>query len=568
VAVPVREDRVLRALTVAVLVLSVIVVGLSCLRIFYGADLTDEAFYAAVPYRFTQGDAPFVDENNIGQTSGIVTAPLVYLWVSLVGSTAGLILFLRVAYLLLQAVAGLTAYLLLRRDAPRDVALLAALAAVSMAPFRLPTLSYNTLSMALMAAGLAVLLLAHRASRPALAVAAGIAHVVACFAYPPLAVALIAGVLFIVCSQQRRALPWVKWYSAGIAITGIPLAALLLMLEPSAIVESLRVTRTMGAQLGGITKPVRVVWRLLQSISLRPLLPAAVVAAVLIRQRRPVLAATLLALTPLLGVLPSLEPVSWSTMSLVYVASYSLVCLWPVLVLSDDVARASHVRTLALITASAGLVFGYASSNGYLVSGLAYPLLFATVLAGVSLLVDALLREGGVSASRARVVAVLPPALALIILVGIQFTGTYRDAPLAQLTSRVESGPYSGIRTTPERSRMLTELTALVEERVPSDGSVFFFPKFPAGYILSSRRALTNFVWAPSIGQHPAFDFDSTFKYFDRRSALPDLVVFVPRAPGDTPDVEPYASFFVRKGYEPVALTTGYRAWVRPGLTR
>jgi hypothetical protein len=568
VAVLERDDRASRALIAAAMALAIIAVGLSALRVVYGVSLTDEAFYAAVPYRFAQGDIPFVDENNVGQTAGILTAPLVYAWISIVGSTGGLILFLRAAYLVLMVGTGLALYLLLRRTTSRHVALLAALAAASMAPFRLPTLSYNTLSMALVALGCIGILLAQTGSRRAVAAGAGAAHVLACFAYPPLALALAGGVLFVLCSKARRSLPWVGWYAVGAAVAGVPLAVLLMVWGLPAMLESLRVTRSMGSQLGGISKPFRVVWGLMRGIAMRPLLPAAVVTAMLVVRRRPVLAAGLLAVTPLLGVFPTLEPVVWNSMSLVYVASYPLVCIWPVLTLSTDTSRTELLRGLAVATVALGMVFGYASSNSYMASGLAYPLLFAFVLVGVSALVDELLRRGGWTAARAGIVAVVPPALALIVMVGMQFSGSYMDAPIPELTERVAAGPYTGLRTTPDRVRMLEELTTIIEERVPASGSVFFYPKFPAGYLLSARRALTNFVWAPSITQRPSFDFASTTRYFDRRGALPDLVVYVPLQPGDTPDGEPYAAYFAREGYEPVAVTAQYRAWVRPGLSR
>ena len=51
--------------------------GLTYGRLFYGVDLTDEAFYIAVPFRFVLGAEPLVDETNlVQQTPGLLLYPL------------------------------------------------------------------------------------------------------------------------------------------------------------------------------------------------------------------------------------------------------------------------------------------------------------------------------------------------------------------------------------------------------------------------------------------------------------------------------------------------------------
>lgn len=69
--------------------LTVAVLALCYARLFFGVDFLDEAFYAAIPYRFVLGARPFVDELNISQTFAFLTYPLVRLYVSLY-STNGL----------------------------------------------------------------------------------------------------------------------------------------------------------------------------------------------------------------------------------------------------------------------------------------------------------------------------------------------------------------------------------------------------------------------------------------------------------------------------------------------
>ena len=68
-------------------------------RLFVGVNFTDEAFYSSLPYSFALGLKPYHEELNITQNAGILLTPLYWLYVQLVGSPIGLILFNRHLYL-------------------------------------------------------------------------------------------------------------------------------------------------------------------------------------------------------------------------------------------------------------------------------------------------------------------------------------------------------------------------------------------------------------------------------------------------------------------------------------
>ena len=63
----------------------------------YGFGSYDDAFYLTVPHRLSMGDALFVDEWHLSQLSGLLTAPLVWLYRTLTGSMDGSILAARYA---------------------------------------------------------------------------------------------------------------------------------------------------------------------------------------------------------------------------------------------------------------------------------------------------------------------------------------------------------------------------------------------------------------------------------------------------------------------------------------
>lgn len=61
----------------------------------FGIKTVDESFYLSVPYRLLNGDAVFTDEWHVSQLSGLLLLLTMKLFLSVVGSTEGIILFFR-----------------------------------------------------------------------------------------------------------------------------------------------------------------------------------------------------------------------------------------------------------------------------------------------------------------------------------------------------------------------------------------------------------------------------------------------------------------------------------------
>lgn len=72
------------------------------IRIFFGFDWSDEAYYSALSYRFMQGDKFFIDSWDSLQISFALLIPFIKISTLIFGSTDYLYLFLRVIYTVLQ----------------------------------------------------------------------------------------------------------------------------------------------------------------------------------------------------------------------------------------------------------------------------------------------------------------------------------------------------------------------------------------------------------------------------------------------------------------------------------
>jgi hypothetical protein len=186
-------------------------VGLLAWRITRGVDFSDEAYYAIFLDEWLKegiARSPFLI---LHQTSALLTYPFALAYHAVVGSTAGLLLFLRCLYL---AGATLSALVLVRclRDVwgepPRW--LVGALLVVFV-PYNLPAPSYNTMGLqALLVACSAfacAVLAAERGARSfAWLVVSAAAWAVAVMAYPPLLLPLGAlglGMLLVLRPSRR-----------------------------------------------------------------------------------------------------------------------------------------------------------------------------------------------------------------------------------------------------------------------------------------------------------------------------------------------------------------------------
>lgn len=99
-----------RFATVVVVLCGVFALGALVHRLRFSADLSDEAFSIALPYRFALGDRPFIDEVSTAQTAGLLLLPFVWLFVKLTGGSAGIVLFVRFVHLFIKAIAAMAVH--------------------------------------------------------------------------------------------------------------------------------------------------------------------------------------------------------------------------------------------------------------------------------------------------------------------------------------------------------------------------------------------------------------------------------------------------------------------------
>jgi hypothetical protein len=512
------------------------VVGLTCWRLWYGVDLTDESFYVALPWRFAGGATPFVDETTVAQQAALLVYPFVLAYRTFVG-VDGVVLFVRHLEFLFSLLVGGAVVVSLRRTVGHGAALLLAACAVAFAPFDIHSLSYNTLGTGLLTVG--CLLGTLPVDRRRWLAVAGISHGLAVFAYPSLAVAVAVCFAARVAVEPRRWRTLVLGYAAPSAMmAAAAMGAVVAEAGLHRVVDGYdRSTKYLGhagslAKLGDVFQHE---WATLHFWYL--LFPALALLGAAWLRRRPLALPLLLAL-PFLVLPGSLDRTLISpryTATLEYVATFGALAL-PLAALAWRRPEARRLFAVVWLPAFAGgLATAYSSNNGSVNFGVGFfPAIFVTGALLLWLWRDSL-------APRVRPpvwpVLVVP---ALLVALGWQL---YREGPLSTLTTTA-AGPYAGLQTSENKVLFLAELQRDLD-RVGPSCRIAFFKDFPAGYLLSHSRPDTDSAWVLTVRRTKTAPYQQELVDYWTRHGFPDILVvtkLIPYEPRRAARTERYSA--------------------------
>lgn len=117
------------------------------IRIHFGVDLSDEAYYAAFLDDWLKQGMRGSHNLMLHQTAAFLVFPFAYIYKFIKGDVSGLILYLRYLYVFLSLGSMLCLFFLIKKINSSAVALLALAFGFFFIPFSLPAPSYNTLGM-------------------------------------------------------------------------------------------------------------------------------------------------------------------------------------------------------------------------------------------------------------------------------------------------------------------------------------------------------------------------------------------------------------------------------------
>jgi len=414
------------------------------------------------------------------------------------------------------------------------------------------------------------------------AVASGAAFGVAVAAYPSLLFIVPFYAVFLAFAHGRRAAAMVAegafvhppdpegpptgasawrtlsaWVLGG-ALVLVPLGLVMLSFGPRNLVRSWQFTMS-GArvlhQLGGASKALVVAQGFWHWITWRPDFVVAALLAYLVFRHWPRVGRALLAALPVALWLAAQRATLGASG---YVQIYALMTPYLYLFIPRE-RRETGAKLLIWIWAPAmiaGAMTAYTSAAGYANSavGLAPALIVSGLFLAWAL--EAVgrptasapgpsappfrLGDGGAGLLPAPSSSAGVPWLALAVLIAIvgvtvtlNFQFQQRDVAHGELTSRFDSGPWWGIKVTPERRRLMDSYAADLHAQALPDDKLFIMYEGSGYYLYWTGEIAANSYW---IGPNEETGqlHQTTISYYRRHRIVPTLVVHLLRTAGMT----------------------------------
>lgn len=525
-------------------------------RAFFGVETTDEALYASDALLVTQGAVPYVTLLFQGSGASLLPAALIALYKLFVGGTQGIILFLRVGYLLVKLASLFAVYWLLRKQIQP---FFLALALLAMFPYSLSNVigfSYNTVPLLffLPACALSCQALPQEVvpSKRALFMSASAGCLMALATYSHLAMVFTAVFmvgLYLVCAlRHRRRFKLLLCFCGGGLATALAMFVYMVFATGglSSVAEGLRLTLSSGffsLDSNSFIDKLRSygLWLPYLQRFIYCFLPClAAVAALVYAARKKVLAFTtkqgwLLALSFaslvfllvcavrfVLGLEPGLQSV-WTMCAPVLAAL-------PFLVFPCIKENRAQAKSLLWTFHLPMCFFGIA--NALPSVGLPYGrIMLLTPAACLSAVFIGYAFCDTFPQLRLLFRRSIPAALYAAVVLGASLSSlcsfVYRDEPIQFLRHRVETGMYAGLYTTSERADDLQTLETTIRS-VTTDGErVMFMDAVPFGYLMTNARACAPSSWDLMFYDYKQNDPTLPLGYFDLTGHTPDKIIYI-----------------------------------------
>lgn len=526
---PKRRERLV--LIAALLIAAGVVV-----RAFFGVDVTDESFYLSDALAMLHGNLPYA-LNNFFLASGyaFLPLPLLFLYERLVPDCEGIVLFSRLCFLAFHFLCVFVAARVLGRHVTRTSARLYACCMLPCICNWIVNFNYNSIPLVLLCT-VAILLFdaVERDGRGARATLflSGFLSAVAVFANPAYACAVILNLLLIpLCAREGKRLASLLLYMAG-GILGILIVAVPLLMQagPQLLWEGIEGMITNKFPREARDNAISVGRRILQlgwiGFWETIVFLIAFLSVPLLRffnrragrelpDRRSLFRFGIAAGFCLLLIGFILGDRDYYCLSELGIAGAA--CL--VLVLLTE--RGSRARLLLFLGLYPTV---YALTEVFFTSGQPTERFFNCLPVVFCVLMS--LRES--EDRRTRLLAAVGMSLCIALQLFSLYNEPYRDSPVWELDTRVESGVYKGLYTVKQRAEDLPRMEEYLNGIVEETDSYAFRDCFPGGYLMVHRGQICDITsWDVLQYSYGLNTPSRLFDYYKRRDSIPSVIVYV-----------------------------------------
>lgn len=522
-----------------VLVILALITTVLAIRIFLGFDWTDECLYVADAYRIAHGDTLFADIWTVDQLAALQYAPLVYLYELLTGGTTGLILFLRLMFLVIVIGSAVLFYKSIVDETGTTWSMIAVMPILFCCnPI---TFSYNNIRTMTYLQTCALIILAGKTKgRPQLLfyILAGFLFGLGVLAYPTSIITFPLFALWVLMKPIGKARH--NWRALLSCFCGgiLCITALLIFILINSSIDNLinnfqyMLPLKSNVEAAASTSYLFGLIDLYGSSSIAVMVVSCIVGIVHASSKRAklTLASSIVFWILVLGVLalqlyrclPQVGTVAIHNRVLFSLALIGLPLFfycglkwhWSLymyvigMFASYVVYRSSlhngmlhHVHPYVL-SAIALVVYYKASSNR-----------FTTVFSKWCV-------------ERTAFSIALATSISLTIVASLAYV--YRDSPLSTLDTRLSTGPAAGLYTTPAHAQKYEETITDIVSNVPQSGNVLFVKLLPFGYLCTNAKIACYTTWRLDLDK---VKLDTYYSVNPERR--PDFLYFVPEGYGE-----------------------------------
>jgi hypothetical protein len=524
-------ERVQKYLAPASIVLLIpIAVGL-WIKLHYAADVTDESFYLATTDSLISWHKPFVMNVNYAQTASLLMIPFVVAYRTLCPSGEGIVFALRLAYIVLAGGTAVFTFRFAKQTLGTYQAVLLSYVPLVWIPFSLPTLSYNTIGMNFLAIALLLASTGSAKSQAKWLVVAAL-FFVALVAYPSLAMPVgifYAAGIWLARDETRTVFLRSVLFLA--ALIGAAFCVALAWSSWPALSRTLQLIQDVAKERAATRFADFCQELSFKFVGLRLLLMMAIGLGLTKQRKARIRSVLLIGLALTFVYIVSTEPALFMA-SHEIITGLALACSFCFLGLGKE-SEAGGTPALPLgveqrlpvlsfwISIVAGMGSAWSSNNGFMNFAIgATP----AVIFGLCALVRRFeQREASDSRFNWQGAFLLVSVIAALFLDACSSVYGEYGAHKSDLTYKLETGPFKGLHTTPERGRLLTQLQVALAR---CQGDTIYVIGPPGVYLLARQKPLDLTLFHrdnAKLGAYKSF-FES---FFAERVHQPDLIVKV-----------------------------------------
>lgn len=551
-----------------------IVLLFTIVRLFYGVELTDEAYAVAETYMVSKGALPFV--NNWSQMPGftLLLAPFVKIYTTIAGGTDGIFLFFRsLSFFINLITAMVIAYLLKDYVKNRVLSLLLVMIYVGATGWDyVMAFRGDRLSIDLSAIGawlLATFFSEHRekAIKPFIS---GLLLALSVLSYPTYAIvfAICVMVIVVLCFKKKKEYKILLWFLAGATIaTVIVLGFLAIKSSFSDIFQGIQyifkdvtyfqLQNDEEAKLISYIKDMMGQMLLFIILSVVCFFCYWIISIVYFKKRVPKINQDCYAIKHI------------SVNRLLLISLISGVCLYELYQIwrfkTGDHTYIS-LYTMTIETLAVPLIWPFVRSKkqicSYLMVFIWIPTFIWVVITGIgtyasmlgrhSLLKNAAFLLGvfvvfavhdnfnafrgmnEVSEKKFYAIHVILTKMIPVFLMMIitwtnlfnSYTYVYRDESIGQLDTVVSEGPYRGMRTTATRAKGLIEIDNIIDEYISKEDYVLAMDNDPFIYLMSNGYICTPCTWDQALYSYGFDQPDLYYDYFSVTNTEPTKIIY------------------------------------------